>query len=285
MAQPDHGIKEIADAAGRQLARLARLECSRWGPLESTLPATIELLADRAFLARQGRERFVVYFEFYSRWERQAPWYMLAKSGLLSKRVHLPTVCIAIVFKTPGYRPLKGTFRLSAAGGPTQQLWLREVCLWRTKPEPWWEEQPGLMALYPLCQHEKQPRAAIRHAAEAIERKVATAGPRDDALALLSIFGEQAYPRLDVERIIGSEKMKESKMLRRIRQEGELAAKRSAILRVLRARFRSEPAPNLGSVLDAVEQPGQLEPLLDLAATCSNLDEFQNALQRQGAAP
>jgi len=31
MAKPDHGIKEIADAAGRQLARLARLECSRWG--------------------------------------------------------------------------------------------------------------------------------------------------------------------------------------------------------------------------------------------------------------
>ena len=60
MAERDHGIKEIADVAGQQLARLAGLKCSRWRPLESTLPATLELLADRVFLARQGRERFVV---------------------------------------------------------------------------------------------------------------------------------------------------------------------------------------------------------------------------------
>src|SRR5262249_15152695 len=149
-------------------------------------PATTELLADRVFSARQGRERFAVYFEFYARWERNAPWDMLAKSGLLSRRVHLPTVCIAVVFKPRGYRPLNGTLRLEASGGPTQQLWLREVCLWRTKPEPWWEEQPGLMALYPLCQHDKQPREAIRYAAAAIERKVPLPGARDEALALLA---------------------------------------------------------------------------------------------------
>ncbi len=135
MAAFDQGIKEIADTAGQQLARLAGLECSRWGPLESTLPATTELLADRAFLARRGSERFAVYFEFYTRWDRDVPWDMLAKSSLLSKRVHLPTVCIAIVFQRRGYRSLNGTFRLEAAGGPTQQLWLREVRLWQTRPE------------------------------------------------------------------------------------------------------------------------------------------------------
>src|SRR5947209_3099764 len=206
MPQSDHGIKEIADAAGQQLARIAGVESSRWAPLESTLPTTTELLADRVFLARLRRERFAVYFEFYTRWERDAPWDMLAKSSLLAKRVHLPVVCIAIVFRPRGYRPLNGTFRLEALGGPTQQLWLREVCLWRTKPEAWWEEQPALMALYPLCQHDMQPRAAIQHAAQAIERKVTRSGPKSEALALLSIFGERAFPGLDVEHIIGSEK-------------------------------------------------------------------------------
>ena len=34
-------------------------------------------------------------------------------------------------------------------GEPTQQLWFREVPLWGLDPEPWWEEVPGLMALYP----------------------------------------------------------------------------------------------------------------------------------------
>ncbi len=91
--------------------------------------------------------------------------------------------------------------------------------MWQTKPESWWEDQPGLMALYPLCQHEKQPRKAIQYAAAAIERKVPTPGPRGEALALLTIFGEFAFPSLNVERIIGSEKMHQSKMLRRIRTD------------------------------------------------------------------
>jgi hypothetical protein len=73
MPESDHGIKEIADAAGRQLARVAGLECSGWAPLESTLPATTELLADRVFRARRGRDRFAVCFEFYTRWQRDAP--------------------------------------------------------------------------------------------------------------------------------------------------------------------------------------------------------------------
>ena len=188
---------------------------------------------------------------------------MLAKSSLLSKRVHLPTVCIAIVLKPRGYRPLKGTFRLEAAGGPTQQLWLRQVCLWQTKPEPWWEEQPGLMALYPLCQHKKEPRAAIQHAAEAIERKVPMPGVRDEALALLTIFGETAFPRLDVERIIGSEKMKESKTFRRWREEGRLIEKRADLLKVVRGRFGEPFAGEVSVAISSLDDLARLDQLFD----------------------
>jgi hypothetical protein len=143
MAAFDHGIKHIADTTGRQLARLAGVACQRWEPLESTLPATTELLADRVFLGRQVKERFVVYFEFYVRWDRDASWDMLAKSGLLSKRHHLPTVCIPVVLRRRGYRDEEGTLRLVAAGSPTQQVWFREVCLWKTEPQTWWEDEPG----------------------------------------------------------------------------------------------------------------------------------------------
>jgi hypothetical protein len=223
-------------------------------------------------------------FEFYTRWERDAPWDMLAKSSLLARRVHLPVVCIAIVFTPRGYRPLNGTFRLEAAGGPTQQLWLREVCLWQTRPETWWEDQPGLRALYPLCQHGMQPRAAIEHAAEVIERKVTRPGSKSVALALLSIFGEGAFPALDVERIIGSEKMKESKMLRRARQEAELILQRANILRVLRARFGATAATEFTATLDDMDELARLEPLLDLAATCRDVADFRAGLQTQGAA-
>jgi hypothetical protein len=187
-------------------------------PLEGTLPATTELLADRAFRANQGRQRFVVYFEFYTRWHRQAPWDMLAKSALLSQRLRLPTVCLAFVLTPRGFRSQGGQLRLEAAGTPTQQLWFREVCLWELEPQAWWEGVPGLMALYPLCRHRRTPPDAIRHAAEAIGR-AADASQRADNLALLKIFGELAFPQLEVAEMIRSDDLKGTKTVRRFMAE------------------------------------------------------------------
>ena len=117
MAEFDHGVKLITDTTARELARVAGLDCRRLTPLESSLPATTELLADRAFRAGSGRERFVVYFEYYTRWDRDAPWDMLAKSGLLSERVHLPTVCLVFILLPGRFRSQAGQFRLKAAAG------------------------------------------------------------------------------------------------------------------------------------------------------------------------
>jgi hypothetical protein len=284
MAELDQGLKQIAETAGRLLARVAGVPCRQWSPLESTLQITTERLADRVFLARQGRQRFVVYFEFYTTWDPDAPWDMLAKSGLLSQREKLPTVCIAVVLEKRRFRSPGGQLRLQVSGGPTQQLWFKEVCLWQLTPEAWWEDEPGLMALYPLCQHGRQPREAIVYAAEAIEQRVTAAGERDDALALLSIFGDRAYPRLNVERIIGSEKMKESRFLSRVRKEGEVLGKRAAILDVIRARFDNEAATEFTAPLDELDDLAQLNPLLQRAATCTSVAEFRAGLPKRRAA-
>ncbi len=285
MPKPDHGIKELADTSGRQLARLAGMNCGSWRPLESTLPATTELLADRVFQARQGRERFAVYFEFNTRWDRHAPWDILAKSGLVSRRVRLPTVCIAVVFRQRGFRSLEGSFRLQTAGGPTQQVWIRELCLWTVQPEPWWEDDPGLMALYPLCQHGRQPRDAIAFAAAAIERKVPLPGARDEALALLNIFGELAFLRLDVERVIGSVKMKESRMLRRIRQEEALQVKRTDLLKVVR-RFHGEAfEAEVADTINHLDDLAELERLFDATLLEGiSKDTFRMRLSAEGTA-
>src|SRR5438045_2879903 len=108
------------------------------------------------------------------------------------------TVSIAIILLPRGYTPQQGNFRLDAAGSPTQQIWFREVPLWTQKPESWWETEPALMALYPLCQHGEEPRRAVEHASEVIERTVVGDIERADGLALLSIFGKLAFPRIDV---------------------------------------------------------------------------------------
>ena len=62
-------MKQIAETTGRPLARIAGVECSGWAPLESSLPATVEKLADRAFRASRGEASVVVYFEFYTTWD------------------------------------------------------------------------------------------------------------------------------------------------------------------------------------------------------------------------
>jgi hypothetical protein len=275
MAEFDHGIKRITDKSARELARAAGVPCHRLTPVEGTLPATSELLADRAFRAARGRERFVLYFEFYTTWDRNARWDMLAKSGLLSQRLRLPTVSLAFVLRRRGFRSSGGQFRLEAAGGPTQQLWFREVCLWQLEPESWWEGVPGLMALYPLCRYGRQAAEAIRYAAAVIERTVADEPELKDDLALLSIFGELAFPQMDVKGIIGRDKMKGSKLIGSFVAE----ALREVVVDALRIRFGEEAGAEIAPLLERIEDSERLRTLHALAIRCASLDEFRAALR------
>jgi hypothetical protein len=291
MAEFDHGVKRIAQEAGRQLARLADIACTRLHPLEGTLPATTELIADRAIWAARGRERFVVYFEFFTTWNRHAPWGLLAKSGLLAERERLPVVCVVLVLQPRGYRPQQGRFRLEACGGPTQQAWFREICLWKVKPETWWEQSPALMTLFPLSCHGLRPAEAVRHAASVIELQVEDPAAKADGLFFLSIFGELAYPRLDVSAIVGREKMKTSRFVREMReeerevgrQEGLLAARHQDVLEALEARFSSEARTSLEAAITRIADAEHLRRLVRAAATCKSLDEFRAALTSNGA--
>ena len=282
MAEFDHGTKRIAEATGRQLARVAGIECATWEPLEGTLPITVELLADRAFLASNAAERFVVYFEFYTTWDAEAPWDILAKSGLLSRREKLPTVCVVFVLQPERYKPQNGRIQLEAAGAVRQFVRLEEVRLWDVTPEPWWEAEPGLMALYPLCHHGEEPEAAIRHAAESIERNAADVLEQRDFLTFLGVYSKMRYPLVNAIDIIGREKMRETAFAREWveegREEGSLKTLRDSILRVLRSRKMLTQTDEISSTLELVKEKDRLEHLLDVAATCATLDEFRAAL-------
>jgi hypothetical protein len=150
--------------------------------------------ADRAFTAYRGRERFVVYFEAFTTWDDDARWNVLAKSGLLSERERAPTKCLIFILQPEGYRPQGGEFRLSVQGRTTQLLSFEEVCLWEKEPEPWWEEAPGLMTLYPLTRHPQGPEEAVRHAANVIERRVADSVQRGELRPLLSSYDTLGHP-------------------------------------------------------------------------------------------
>ncbi len=165
MAELDHGFKIIARESGRALAKIAGYHCQTWRVRESTVQATTERLADRVFKATEGKERFLVYFEFVSTWDSSVPWSILGKSGMLASLERLPVACLIFVLKPRRYVPQNGTKRLTVRGNPAQQVWFEEKLLWQIEPEPWWEHEPGLMALYPLCRHHENPKKAILHAA------------------------------------------------------------------------------------------------------------------------
>ncbi len=277
----DRGFKIAAHAAGRRLAGLADVVCTRWRPIVSEVQA-VERLADRAFRAARGRERFAVYMEAYTYWEASAPWSVLAKSGLLSERERLPAVSIIFYLRPDGYRPLEGgSFRLEALGGPTQQIWPREVRLWEEVPDASWEAEPGLMTLYPLCRHGRPPRQAVTHAAAAISQAAASSRQRADLLTVLGIFGRLAYPELDTFALIGREQMKESLAYQEIMDEGRVEDRRNSILINLEERFSTEASEQVRTDVQKVEDLTRLERLLRLSVRCPDLDAFREGLRAE----
>jgi hypothetical protein len=98
----DGGFKIAARSSGAGLSRLAGIVPDVWEPIGDTLQTT-EGLADRAFRATCGTDKFVFYMEAYTRWVESAPWSVLAKSGLLSERERLPVWSLLFVLLPQGY--------------------------------------------------------------------------------------------------------------------------------------------------------------------------------------
>src|SRR5207253_6567697 len=183
----DSGFKIVAHHAGRYLAHLGRVAVDAWQPLVSEVQTT-ERLADRAFRARRGRERFIVYMEAYTLWTSTAPWSILAKSALLAERERLPVCSLVYILRPQRYRTQGGRFRLEVDRRPMQQVWFREVCLWEQEPQHWWTEAPAMMALYPLCRQAQPAREALAYAAAVITRAETDSVVRADLLTTLAIW-------------------------------------------------------------------------------------------------
>jgi hypothetical protein len=273
MPEFDHGFKIVTHLVGQQLAEIAKVHSTAWEPITSEVQ-TVERLADRAFRAADGNEHFVVYFESYTYWEDNARWSLLAKSGLLSERERLPTECIVFILHPRGYQTQRGQVRLTVRGRTTQLIRIREVCLWRQKPQPWWETVPGVMTLYPLCRHRERPEKAITHAASVIEQGEADKIRRADLLSILGFFGRLAYPDLDPVQIIGRDKMKESPFFEQVMNYGRVENAQKYIIAFIEGRFGKAAAARIADAVHAIDNLPRLDALAMLAARCERAEEF-----------
>lgn len=279
MPESDHSFKIIARVSGRSLARVAGLECRTWKPSESTLQATTERLADRVFIASQKKDPFVVYFEFVTTWTNAVCWSVLGKSGMLAERERLPVACLIFILRRKNYKPQQGTMHLKIGGKSVQQVWFREERLWEIEPEPWWENDPGLMALYPLCKHGEKPAESILHAADRIEHNEKDGIVRADLLTSLGIFGKLAYPGMDLVSLIGRQNMKESKFYQEILAEGRAGGQRRLVLAMISDRFGKKAASAFSKSLNTIDDAEQLEHLGVLVSNCQTIDELNRVFQ------
>lgn len=97
-------------------------------------------------------------------------------------------------------------------------------------------------------------------------------------MCILNLFGELAYPQLDVRAIIGREKMRESRFYREVIEEGKVLARREALLETLQERFGTAVRDELEPAVNAIEDTAELSHLQRLAVGCSRLEEFRAAL-------
>jgi hypothetical protein len=288
MPASDSGFKIAARVSGRQLATLADVQCDQWTPIVSEVQ-TAERLANRDFRAQRGRKRFVVYMEAYTYWTPSAPWSVLSKSGLLSERERLPTVSLVYILRPRGYRPQGGQFRLATDDGPTQHIWFREVCLWQLEPQPWWDDAPGLMALSPLCRQTRSPNDVLGQAAEAITARVMDTVQRADLLTTLAIFGNLISPRFDVVSLIGTEQMRESKIIEEFRaefqEEARVETRRQVVLEDLEIKFGPAAAKEFAPALNAITDSQRLANLHRLALRCTSLEQFRDRFPKSARPP
>ena len=275
----DHGLKEIAHLAGQGLTRIAGLECTDWTPLESTLQATTERLADRAFRAKVGKDPCVIYMEFVTQWDEDALWSFLAKSALLSERERLPTKFLVFILRKEGHQTHNDSWTLTVDGQSTQQLWFHEIPLWEVVPEDWWVSTPYLMPLFPLCKHGMAEGEAIRHAVEVIQENVASRSELADLFTLLGIFGQLASPGFRINKMIDSELLKESQFLQEMTEilvNDALREERiEALNEVLELKFPDADRSQVEKQLATITDSDFLKSLHRVAVTCKTLDEFK----------
>jgi hypothetical protein len=202
----------------------------------------------------------------------------MTKAALLSERERLPTCPVLFVLRPRGYASLGGQFVLRVGEEVTQALRIRQVPLWELEPQPWWEEVPGLMTLYPLCRHGTAPRDAIERAAAAIRARVPVGTQQADDMFLLSVFGGMMSSRQFVEEIVGREVLMASSLVQEVEQLAQIRTMRADVLAALEVRLGSAVAERFRQAIDSQTKVTRLRDLHRAAILCKDADEFAQAL-------
>ena len=137
------------------------------------------------------------------------------------------------------------------------------------------------MALYPLCNHQKELPEAVAYAASAIRERKLDSTKRADLLTTLGIFGMLKDRTLDVLSIIGREQMHESPFYDIIAEKGTQIQARKNILQVLKIRYGAKAIKEFEPAVNKIDKLDQLDKLHRLAVKSRRLSEFRRAIPKE----
>jgi len=161
----------------------------------------------------------------------------------------------------------------------------RVVELWKKKAEDLLAvDELGLVPWVPLAEFDGPPEKILHECRDRIERRA----PHQDQVNLLAVTQVLARLRFPAPRLLeilgGKKIMIESPLLKELmaeaRQEGHQEGRQEALIRFLRARFRTV-SETLATRLRAIHDEAQLDALIEQAAVCPSLAKFRERLPAQ----
>lgn len=135
----------------------------------------------------------------------------------------------------------------------------------------------GLIPWVPLCKFAGPPEPLLKRCRERIEQQ-AQPQERMNLLAVTQVMTRLRYTDPQLLTLLGgSQIMIESTLIGELLAKNTAETKRKDILRFLRGRFDSVP-DDLAAALEGIQKQTRLDELVDVAATCPDLEAFRASL-------
>ncbi len=193
-------------------------------------------------------------------------------------RREVPNVLV-LVLRPKGQIRVAGEARRGGADGVTELAgrW-RVVELWNLPAEPVLAAaDPGMIPWVPLMHATEPPEVVARRCREVIDRN-APADEREQLITVTQVFTRLRYKDPNLLTILGGRtamfEVLEALLIRELKAEQN----HKAILKFLAIRFGPVP-PALEAELKAILDESVLDTVVGLAASCSNLEQFQKEMR------
>jgi hypothetical protein len=270
----DKSAKWLIEHHGDAILRLGGVtDLDRWqaAPAELVLPGK---LPDGLLLAwRAGSERPETYVVEIATYSDQRAAEQALRNLLLVYLIRgaVPNVLV-LVLRPKGRSRVPDEARRAGSDGVTELAGRWHVVeLWTVPAAPVLAaSDPGMIPWVPLMQLAEPPEVVLRQCREIIDRH-APADERESLVTVTQVFTHLRYKDPTLLSILGGKPaMIESLLIR------EITAERSHkhILKILVVRFGPVP-PGLEAEVKSILDEEVLDAVVGLAASCSNLEQFQ----------